>query len=65
MEKRKSGFYWVKYGGEWIPAQYDESDHSYPWQIMACDEIFTGGEFEEIGERIEPLGREGEDGRHA
>lgn len=57
---RENGFYWVllkadgPYPEEWTIGQYDGSSSSYPWEIIASDEIFRDEDFVKIGPKIAP-----------
>jgi len=49
--ERIEGYYWVKFHGKWIPAEYEIYDDKSgsSWQIVACDEPFDDDAFDEIG----------------
>lgn len=44
---RAPGYYWVKLGGEWIPAELSVTGS---WWIVGSDLHYYDVEFEEIGE---------------
>jgi len=54
--ERKSGFYWVKYDGEWRVAEYisekDSTMKSYGgvWGLVGKQDFFYDRHFEEINE---------------
>ncbi len=52
MEKRKSGFYWVKTemlnNGDWIAASWDEN--ILWWDVPGYDDAFYDNYFKEINE---------------
>lgn len=54
--ERKSGFYWVKYDGEWRVAEYisekDASMKSYGgvWGLVGKQQFFCDHNFDEIDE---------------
>lgn len=49
MEKKKryAGFYWVKYSGDWVVAEYWEGIH---WLMAGTSDVFTDADFEHISE---------------
>lgn len=47
--KRKSGYYWVKYKGFWLIAEY--SAILDKWWLTSVEESFSENEFEEITEK--------------
>lgn len=49
---RASGYYWVKYVGKWIVAEWDQGDAS--WFICGAEEWGDDNRFDEIGIKIEP-----------
>lgn len=48
---RQSGYYWVKFHGEWTVGEY-EGNCVCPWQIIGSDQIFDDNAFEKIGGKI-------------
>lgn len=56
---RQSGYYWVKYDGKWIVAEfeyflYKNGDEYKIWQVAGLELSFYDNEFDEIDEtRIE------------
>ena len=56
---REDGFYWVlfKNDTEWTVGKYtpingDGTKNTYPWEVVASDEIFIEDQFQEIGDRV-------------
>jgi len=45
---RDRGYYWIKYHGEWMPAEWASSF----WMIIGYDGTCNDDEFDEIGEEI-------------
>lgn len=62
---RRPGFYWCRIGTEWFVGRYngplntDGSVDIVPWDIVASDECFNEGWFDEIGSRIVAPGEAG------
>jgi hypothetical protein len=46
---REPGYYWVKYRGVWMPADYE----SFCWMLIGYDGPVREEELDEIGERLE------------
>ena len=46
--ERKSGFYWVKYGGGWEPAWFDSKAND--WSLVATELQLTDSDMKEINE---------------
>lgn len=57
--ERISGYYWVKYHGEWIISLYDDNDKL--WEIIGYLGTKIGKRFEEINENIINKPHEGEE----
>jgi hypothetical protein len=53
---RESGYYWVRYGGEWDVFQLwlYSSTKVLAWYRAGTDLSYREEDFDEIGERIEP-----------
>lgn len=47
----KSGYYWVKYHGEWMPAEW--SDSLGCWSLCGYDGPIEVVELEDVGDRLE------------
>ena len=48
MEKRKSGFYWVKYDGGWECAFFEETESI--WMIIGAEDVFDDSDFDVVNE---------------
>lgn len=46
---RESGYYWVRFGNEWLIAQFGGKFKI--WFIFGRDDYFTDSRFDEIDER--------------
>ena len=49
---RPGGFYWVKYLGEWLVAEY--SGKYGDWGMSFYDHLFKDEDFDIIGDCVEP-----------
>jgi hypothetical protein len=52
MPERESGWYFVKYNGNWMIASYNPAFDTLPWLITDSEVWLQDRDFEEIGERI-------------
>ena len=48
--KRENGYYWVKYDGKWVIAEYYAPNFPLTWGMCNSEENFFDEEFEEISE---------------
>lgn len=53
--KREDGWYWVRYAGEWLPAEYHYGPwRSEPWSMRdAYGDSYADEHLQDIGPRIE------------